>query len=81
MVMFLEILKTLVQVLVVFSILIIAFGLAFYILLSRDFSYLTTKRASTGSCNMDGVRKNVSVAIPFIQTDYMRIAIMYLKRT
>ena len=53
--MFLEILKTLVQVLVVFSILIIAFGLAFYILLSRDFSYMTTKRATSGSCSMDGV--------------------------
>lgn len=34
-VMFLEILQTLIKVLVVFSILIIAFGLAFYILLSR----------------------------------------------
>ena len=32
-VMFLEILKTLVQVIVVFSILIVAFGLSFYILL------------------------------------------------
>lgn len=34
-VMFLEILQTLIKVLMVFSILIIAFGLAFYILLSR----------------------------------------------
>jgi Ion transport protein. len=34
-VMFLEILQTLIKVLIVFSILIIAFGLAFYILLSR----------------------------------------------
>ncbi|KAL9905738.1 transient receptor potential cation channel A1 [Glossina fuscipes fuscipes] len=34
-VMFLEILKTLIKVLLVFSILIIAFGLAFYILLSK----------------------------------------------
>lgn len=34
-VMFLEILQTLIKVLLVFSILIIAFGLAFYILLSR----------------------------------------------
>jgi transient receptor potential cation channel subfamily A member 1 len=34
-VMFLEILQTLIKVLSVFSILIIAFGLAFYILLSR----------------------------------------------
>lgn len=34
-VMFLEILQTLVKVLAVFSILIIAFGLAFYILLSK----------------------------------------------
>jgi len=33
-VMFLEILQTLIKVLIVFSILIIAFGLAFYILLS-----------------------------------------------
>jgi hypothetical protein len=33
--MFLEILQTLIKVLIVFSILIIAFGLAFYILLSR----------------------------------------------
>ncbi|XP_077991580.1 transient receptor potential cation channel subfamily A member 1-like [Glandiceps talaboti] len=35
-VMFLEILKTLVQVLTVFSILIIAFGLSFYILMSQE---------------------------------------------
>lgn len=34
-VMFLEILQTLIKVLLIFSILIIAFGLAFYILLSR----------------------------------------------
>lgn len=34
-VMFLEILQTLIKVLMVFSMLIIAFGLAFYILLSR----------------------------------------------
>nr|WUF06608.1 transient receptor potential cation channel subfamily A member 1 [Cacopsylla chinensis] len=34
-VMFLEILQTLIKVLIVFSILIVAFGLAFYILLSR----------------------------------------------
>lgn len=34
-VMFLEILQTLIKVLMVFSILIIAFGMAFYILLSR----------------------------------------------
>ena len=34
-VMFLEILQTLIKVLLVFSILIIAFGLAFYILLSK----------------------------------------------
>lgn len=33
--MFLEILQTLIKVLFVFSILIIAFGLAFYILLSK----------------------------------------------
>ncbi len=33
-VMFLEILKTLLQVIVVFSILIIAFGLSFYMLLA-----------------------------------------------
>lgn len=33
--MFLEILQTLIKVLLIFSILIIAFGLAFYILLSR----------------------------------------------
>lgn len=38
-VMFLEILQTLIKVLMVFSILIIAFGLAFYILLSK----VTTK--------------------------------------
>lgn len=40
-VMFLEILQTLIKVLMVFSILIIAFGLAFYILLSR----VSTRRA------------------------------------
>lgn len=34
-VMFLEILQTLIKVLMVFSILIIAFGMAFYILLSK----------------------------------------------
>lgn len=39
-VMFLEILQTLIKVLMVFSILIIAFGLAFYILLSRVSNYL-----------------------------------------
>lgn len=38
-VMFLEILQTLIKVLMVFSILIIAFGLAFYILLSRVSRY------------------------------------------
>jgi hypothetical protein len=38
--MFLEILQTLIKVLIVFSILIIAFGLAFYILLSRVSSEL-----------------------------------------
>ena len=37
-VMFLEILKTLVKVLLIFSILIIAFGLSFYILLSQGVS-------------------------------------------
>ena len=47
--MFLEILKTLVRVITVFSILIIAFGLAFYILLSGEVrilvntSFLTNK--------------------------------------
>lgn len=35
-VMFLEILQTLIKVLMVFSILIIAFGLAFYIVLSKS---------------------------------------------
>jgi transient receptor potential cation channel subfamily A protein 1 len=35
-VMFLEILKTLLQVIIVFSILIIAFGLAFYLLLAGE---------------------------------------------
>lgn len=40
-VMFLEILQTLIKVLVVFSILIIAFGLAFYILLSQVNSVIT----------------------------------------
>ena len=53
-VMFLEILKTLVQVLVVFS---ISFGLSFYILLSRDFSHLTTKRANVAG------RSNEEVSI------------------
>lgn len=50
-VMFLEILQTLIKVLMLFSILIIAFGLAFYILLSKvgselnDFSYVNVKNA------------------------------------
>ena len=35
-VMFLEILKTLIQVIIVFSILIIAFGLSFYILMATE---------------------------------------------
>lgn len=39
-VMFLEILQTLIKVLMVFSILIIAFGLAFYILLSKVGSFI-----------------------------------------
>ncbi|XP_046584651.1 transient receptor potential cation channel subfamily A member 1-like [Haliotis rubra] len=38
-VMFVEILKTLLQVIVVFSILVIAFGLAFYILMSHEKSH------------------------------------------
>ncbi len=37
-VMFLEILRTLVQVIIVFSILFVAFGLAFYILLGTEVS-------------------------------------------
>ena len=59
-VMFLEILKTLVQVLVVFSILIIAFGLSFYILLSRDFSHLTCKRSSGKGCSNEEVGLTLS---------------------
>ena len=52
--MFLEILKTLVRVITVFSILIIAFGLAFYILLSGEVrnlvntSFLTNKNQLWG---------------------------------
>ena len=38
-VMFLEILKTLVQVTLVFSFLLIAFGLAFYVLMYSDVSF------------------------------------------
>ncbi len=49
-VMFLEILKTLVQVIFVFSILIIAFGLSFYILISRDVSHIYSKASSSHQC-------------------------------
>lgn len=47
-VMFLEILKTLLQVIVVFSILIVAFGLSFYILLGSEVIYISL--LSIASC-------------------------------
>lgn len=43
-VMFLEILQTLIKVLLVFSILIIAFGMAFYIVLSNSVNMNVSKR-------------------------------------
>ena len=45
MVMFLEILKTLLQILSVFSILLVAFGMAFFMLMNKEVNM-------SGVCNM-----------------------------
>ncbi|XP_045509568.1 transient receptor potential cation channel subfamily A member 1 [Colias croceus] len=55
-VMFLEILQTLIKVLMVFSILIIAFGLSFYVLLSKVGLALTGNHLSFGSIPMSLLR-------------------------
>jgi hypothetical protein len=71
-VMFLEILKTLVQVIVVFSILIVAFGLSFYILLCSkvrgsqwDGYPLQVVPSFEITCHLQGEYNNV---LTFLQT-------------
>lgn len=69
-VMFLEILQTLIKVLMVFSILIIAFGLAFYVLLSKvgddGLMVFIKSNRSTYNVSVLSTELQISIAVIFL---------------
>ncbi|XP_078619964.1 transient receptor potential cation channel subfamily A member 1-like [Branchiostoma floridae x Branchiostoma japonicum] len=83
-VMYIEILKTLLQVLMVFSFLVIAFGLAFYILgMSADTLAHSTAGLSflrTGMMIMEGPESVDNVIVPYVQNTllYPELTVVFI---
>ena len=67
--MFLEILKTLLQVIVVFSILIVAFGLSFYILMCGEVGLFSF---------MSDIQSYVNICIGYVAPLYNNIIVLHI---